>query len=78
MKICMMKKEIKSSDLKFWLMHYLSLQPIKDNKLTPYIHAFVFHLTEFIRIHGSINKYNVQGLEKLNDFTTQYYHHWTN
>jgi len=61
MKICMMKKEIKNSsqDLKFWLTHYLSLQPIKDNKITPYIHVFVFHFTEFIRIHWSINKYNV-------------------
>jgi hypothetical protein len=67
-----------SQDLKYWLTNYLSLQPTEDNKITPYIHAFVFHMPEFIRMHGSINKYNVQGLEKLNDFTTQYYHHCTN
>lgn len=38
--------------------------------ITPYIHSFVFHLPEFIKIHGNINLFNLQGLEKLNDLTT--------
>ena len=31
-----------------------------------------------IKIHHDINLFNTQGLEKLNDFCTQYYHFSTN
>lgn len=46
--------------------------------ITPYMHLLVFHIPEFMKIYGNINLFNTQGLEKLNDFTTQYYHTSTN
>ena len=35
-------------------------------------------MPEFIERHGSINLYNCQGLEKLNDISTQFYQNSTN
>ena len=49
----------------------------KEN-ITPYVHAFVFQVLEFLEIVGKLNLYNVQGLEKINDLTTHYYHTSTN
>jgi hypothetical protein len=67
-------------DLKDWLKNYLFLNELNrnSNTVTPYIHVFVFHVPEFIKIHKNINLFNTQGLEKLNDFCTQYYHQCTN
>ena len=45
---------------------------------TPYIHLFVNHLHEFIDIHGDVNSYSQQGLEKLNDLTTSQFFRGTN
>ena len=45
---------------------------------TPYIHLFVNHLHEFIEIHGDVNSYSQQGLEKLNDITTSQFFRSTN
>ena len=61
-------------DLKIWLGHYVKLVPRETKEITPYIHIFTFHLPEFIQKHKNINIYNLQGLEKLNDFVTQIYH----
>lgn len=38
------------------------------------MHIFSSHLDEFVKIHGDVNKFNIQGLEKLNDITTIQYH----
>jgi len=62
--------------LKIWLELYISLNGAES--ITPYIHAFVFHLPEFIKIHKNVNLFNMQGLEKLNDFMTRSYHTSTN
>lgn len=62
--------------LKQWLRYYKKLDPMTNT--SPYIHAFVFHMPDFLERHGSINLYNCQGLEKLNDFSTKYYHNSTN
>ena len=49
-------------------------------EVTPYIHIFVNHIWEFIIYIGEIdiNSFTLQGLEKLNDLTTQYYFRSTN
>lgn len=46
--------------------------------VTPYIHTFVFHVPEFLENFQDVNIFNIQGLEKLNDFTTQNFHLSTN
>lgn len=63
--------EIRERSLK-WGKMFLAIYQLTD--FTPYIHIFSSHLYEFVELHGDINKFNVQGLEKLNDLTTvQYY-----
>ena len=66
--------------LKVWLDSYvdLSIEYRGIKTISPYIHIFVFHLVELLDIHGNINLFNVQGLEKLNHFCIEYYHHCTN
>jgi hypothetical protein len=34
--------------------------------VTPYIHIFVSHFHEFLELHGDLNLFNQEGLEKLN------------
>ena len=41
---------------------------------TPYIHLFVDHLHQFVALHGDINKFSCQGLEKTNHLNTKNYH----
>ena len=71
---------ILKGELRVWLSSYvdLSIEYRGIQTISPYIHIFVFHLTELLEIHGNINLFNVQGLEKLNHFCIQYYHHCTN
>ena len=38
----------------------------RDN-ITPYTHTFMNHVSEFMKIHGSILPFTQQGLEKKND-----------
>ena len=52
--------------LKNWVTVYTQLGASNSNKFTPYIHIFVHHIPEFIKLHGCINLFNCQGLEKLN------------
>lgn len=63
--------------LRSWLSVYLMLND-NDINLTPYVHAFVFHMPEFLEKYQNINQFNMQGLEKLNDMATKYYHLSTN
>ena len=46
--------------------------------IPPYIHMFAFHLPELLELHGPINLYNCQGIEKMNDSITRNYHQATN
>ena len=67
-------------DLKNWLQNYLLINEKNRNlsTMTPYIHVFVFHIPQLLEINHDLNIFNTQGLEKLNDFCTQYYHSCTN
>ena len=46
--------------------------------VTPYLHIFAAHLHEFKEINNTINNFNLQGLEKLNDLTTMQFFKATN
>ena len=59
-----------------WLELFLSIY--NKTTVTPYIHAFVAHLHEFVFLYKDINAFNLQGLEKLNDMTTYQYFKGTN
>jgi hypothetical protein len=67
--------KILRKDLKQWCSLYLTL---KDGNITPYVHAFVNHVPEFLEQFDDVNIFNLQGLEKFNDFSTIYYHRSTN
>ena len=45
---------------------------------TPYIHAMVAHVPEFMTMYGSIVPFTQQGLEKLNDNLTKYFYRISN
>ena len=51
---------------------------LPSKHVTPYMHALVAHLHEFLQIHGAIVPFTQQGLEKLNDVFTQQYFQSTN
>ena len=59
-----------------WLDLFLTIY--NKTTVTPYIHAFVAHLHEFVFLYKDINAFNLQGLEKLNDMTTYQYFKGTN
>ena len=44
-----------------------------STNVTPYIHAMMYHVGEFMSIHGSIVPFTQQGLEKYNDIMTKVY-----
>lgn len=44
-----------------------------SNNITPYIHAMMNHVSEFMTLHGSILAFTQQGLEKYNDVVTKDY-----
>lgn len=48
------------------------------SKITVYMHIFGEHLWEMVQLHGDINLFTMQGLEKLNDLTTMWYYGSTN
>jgi ubiquinone/menaquinone biosynthesis C-methylase UbiE len=53
---------------KGWVRSFTSVYQKKD--VTPYMHAFAMHISEFLKLHGNISMFSQQGLEKLNDITT--------
>ncbi len=59
-----------------WLVLFESVY--SASRITPYLHIFGDHLYEMVEIHGNINAFTMQGLEKLNDITTQHYFSATN
>ena len=54
-----------------WGRDFIKVYHIQN--VTPYIHAMVNHVSEFMRVHGSILPFTQQGLEKYNDVTTKMY-----
>ena len=61
---------------KTWVHLFISLYQSKD--VTPYMHAFAMHISQFIDLHGNITMFTQQGLEKLNDLTTIHYQRSSN
>ena len=54
-----------------WERDFISVY--HSDKVTPYIHAMMNHVGEFMQIHGSIVPFTQQGLEKFNDVMTKIY-----
>ena len=70
--------EVNSLKDDIWSWFLLFLETYQASDVTPYIHAFVFHVPEFLLLHGNINFFNQQGLEKLNDVSTKNFFRGTN
>ena len=51
------------SRAKLWVDLFTSLYQSKD--VTPYMHAFAMHVSQFMDLHGNITMFTQQGLEKL-------------
>ena len=62
--------------VKSWVTNFLEIYQTKD--ITPYIHAFSMHVPQFLRLYENIVQFTQQGLEKLNDLTTKYFHSSSN
>jgi hypothetical protein len=58
-----------------WLSFYLL---IRGGNISPYVHAWTWHIPEMLEKHINLNYYNQQGLEKLNDFIRNDYFRSTN
>lgn len=65
-----------ASNAKAWVGDFCSLYQTKH--VTPYVHALAMHVPQFIELYGNLTKFTEQGLEKLNDLTTQHYLRSTN
>ena len=61
---------------KSWVRLFVSIYQSKD--VTPYIHCFGMHVSQFLELYGNIVTFTQQGLEKLNDITTIYFQHSSN
>lgn len=49
------------------------IKTYQTGNVTPYIHALMNHVSEFMRLHGSILQFTQHGLEKHNDIVTKDY-----
>lgn len=56
----------------------LFIQTYHTKNVTPYIHALMNHVSEFMKLHGSILPFTQQALEKYNDVTTKDFFRSTN
>ena len=65
------KKEINHDEVKKaskdWLKDFTNIYDTKH--VTPYMHIFVNHVHEFMEKYDDVNRFNVEGLEKLNHMT---------
>ena len=59
-----------------WFLLFLSLYQTKH--VTPYMHALVQHVPQFLRQYGNLAIFNQQGLEKLNQIQTKDFFRSTN
>ncbi len=64
------------SDSQDWLKQFLNIYQTKN--ITPYIHALVAHVPQFMEIHGGIVVFTQQDLEKLNNDMTKFYFRGSN
>jgi len=62
--------------LKYWGKQFVKCTD--GEKLTPYLHIFIFHVPEFISVYKNLNLYSMQALEKLNWITKSNYFRHTN
>ena len=60
--------------LRNWLTYFLILK----EDISVYIHIFVFHVPELIRIYKYLNLFSMQGLENLHCKSKMYYFRQTN
>ena len=66
-----------AKNAKDWVNMFTSIYQKKD--VTPYMHALAYHVPEFLKLYnGDLTIFNQQGLEKLNDITTQHFQRGTN
>lgn len=63
-------------DLNQWMTCFLGVY--QSRHVTPYMHAFVCNVPEFLTLYGNITQFTQQGMEKLNDVSTKYYFRATN
>lgn len=61
---------------KKWVRLFISAYQSKD--VTPYMHAFAMHVSEFLHLQGNIVMFTQQGLEKLNDVNTVHFQRSSN
>lgn len=64
------------ADIKAWMKDFISIYQAKD--VTPYMHAFLMHVPQFISLHGNLVLFTQQGLEKLNDISTKQFQRASN
>ena len=53
-----------------WIKVYLSLGTrgrLGFSRVTPYMHALLYHVPSFMRVYGSLAEFSGQGVEKIND-----------
>lgn len=55
---------------RIWGLKHLDLYHKKE--VTPYIHAMICHVGEFMRMHGCLLSFTQHGLEKYNDTMTSF------
>ena len=56
--------------VKHWMTVYLSLEKkgrLGYSRITPYMHALLYHVPSFIKKYGSLADFSGQGVEKIND-----------
>lgn len=64
------------SRIDVWFQNFLKVYQTKD--ATPYVHAFLNHVPEFLKKYSNIECFTQQGLEKYNDRTSKDYLRSTN
>jgi len=52
----------------------LFMELFYDDDLTPYIHVFVYHVPQFLQMHGTLINFNCQPVEKKNHWQSQTFH----
>ena len=57
--------------IKQWITDFNRLYLTSD--VTPYMHAFSQHISEFLELYQNVSHFNQQGLEKFNDTSSEDY-----
>jgi hypothetical protein len=81
--LCFVKQNTyksKANDVERWTKNWLEifLNHHFQKEVKPYIHVFCNHLHQFVEMHGNLNIFNIEGLEKLNDISTMEFFRSTN